>query len=80
MELMKGMVKDSTKCVLSYMLSQPVEIDVIVLSVFISEYVGRDRFGRMCKLVRSAADLVIYGVKHSSKQLLAVGFSQRSAE
>jgi hypothetical protein len=80
MEVMKGMVKDSANCVLSYVLSQPVQIDVIILLVFMLEYVGLHRMVRVIKLVRSGSEFLLYELKHSSSFLFTAGFSQRSGE
>jgi hypothetical protein len=79
-DVMKDMIKDSTNCVLGYVLSQPVEIDVVMLVAFALEYTGAFQVIRIISLVRSGFELLVYALKQSSLAGLTAGLAQRSDE
>lgn len=76
----KGIARDFVNCMVSYTLSQPVEIDLMILVLLISEYIGVMRLGRTLKLVRSTLVLMAYELKQVSNQRMIASFSQRSNE
>lgn len=78
--MVKSIAKDFVNCVVSYMLSQPVEIDLMILVVLILEYVGVMRLGVTLKLVRSTLVLMLYELKQFSNQRMVTAFSPRSNE